>query len=97
MMWVKCTTSAECKSIRIAASAVMDGWDGRCLAVMPLALYLKRILWKWFGVPMGYYRGGGIGLKEMTSWVTLPRDFTKTCFRKVVNKDIEMLYQHEKF
>ena len=23
-MWVKCTTSAECKSIRIAASSVMD-------------------------------------------------------------------------
>jgi hypothetical protein len=28
MVWVKCTTSAECKSIRIAKSLVMDGWDG---------------------------------------------------------------------
>jgi hypothetical protein len=26
MVWVKCTTSAECKTIRIAASAVMDSW-----------------------------------------------------------------------
>jgi hypothetical protein len=32
MLWVKCTTSAECKSIRIAESSVMDGWDDRCLA-----------------------------------------------------------------
>jgi hypothetical protein len=28
MVWVKFTTSAECKSIRIAESSVMDGWDG---------------------------------------------------------------------
>jgi hypothetical protein len=32
MVWVKCTTSAECNSIRIAESSVMDGWDDRCLA-----------------------------------------------------------------
>jgi hypothetical protein len=32
MVWVKCTTSAECKSIRIAESLVMDGWDDLCLA-----------------------------------------------------------------
>jgi hypothetical protein len=32
MLWVKCTTSAECKSIRIAEYSVMDGWDDRCLA-----------------------------------------------------------------
>jgi hypothetical protein len=57
MVWVKCTTSAECKSIRIAVSAVMDGWDGRCLAVMPLVLFKKVFMGKgkrkWFGVPMG--------------------------------------------
>ena len=28
LVWVKSATSAECKSIRIAASAVMDGWKG---------------------------------------------------------------------
>jgi hypothetical protein len=32
MVWVKCTTSAECKSIQIAESSVMDGWDDHCLA-----------------------------------------------------------------
>jgi hypothetical protein len=32
MVWVKCTTSAEYKSIQIAESSVMDGWDDRCLA-----------------------------------------------------------------
>jgi hypothetical protein len=32
MVWVKCTTSAECKPIRIAESSVMDGWNGRYLA-----------------------------------------------------------------
>ena len=26
MLWHKSTTSAECKTIRIAASAVMDSW-----------------------------------------------------------------------
>ena len=28
MLWHKCATSAECKTIRIAASSVMDGWKG---------------------------------------------------------------------
>jgi hypothetical protein len=32
MVWVKCTTSAECKPIRIDESSVMDGWNGRYLA-----------------------------------------------------------------
>ena len=32
MVWGKCTTSGECKSIRIAESSVMDGWNGRYLA-----------------------------------------------------------------
>ena len=32
MLWQKCATSAECKTIRIAMSAVMDGWDGMILS-----------------------------------------------------------------
>jgi hypothetical protein len=32
MVWVKCTTSAECKPILIAESSVMDGWNGPYLA-----------------------------------------------------------------
>ena len=26
VLWVKCATSAECKTIRIAVSTVMDSW-----------------------------------------------------------------------
>ena len=26
ILWVKCATSAECKTIRIAVSTVMDSW-----------------------------------------------------------------------
>jgi hypothetical protein len=54
--------------------------------------------------PWGYYRGKiEIGIKEMTTWVTLPRDFTKNCFKKVfkgyrnvVDHVLNMLYGHEK-
>ena len=28
ILWWKCTTSAECQTIRIAVSAVMDSWSG---------------------------------------------------------------------
>jgi hypothetical protein len=32
MVWVKCTTSAECKPIRIAKSSVMDGCKDHYIA-----------------------------------------------------------------
>ena len=32
MLWWKCTTSAECQTIRIAASAVMDSWSGHTVS-----------------------------------------------------------------
>jgi hypothetical protein len=32
ILWVKCKTSVEFKSIRIAESSVMDSWNGLCLA-----------------------------------------------------------------
>jgi hypothetical protein len=49
ILWVKCTTSTGCKSIRIAATAVMDSWDGRCLALMSFVLskVLKKEMRKW--------------------------------------------------
>ena len=37
-LWHKCTTSAECKTIRIAASSVMDGWKGH---TVPLSTIFK--------------------------------------------------------
>jgi hypothetical protein len=63
MVWVKCATSAECKSIRIAVSTVMDGWNGRCLAVLVLfykGFSVEKGKRRWFGVPMGYCREGGL-------------------------------------
>jgi hypothetical protein len=32
MVWVKCTTSAECKPIRIAESSIMDGCKDHYIA-----------------------------------------------------------------
>jgi hypothetical protein len=43
MVWVKYTTSAECKTIRIAASAVMDGWIG---CTWPLSGFSLKIVYK---------------------------------------------------
>jgi hypothetical protein len=45
MVWVKCTTSAECKSIRIAESSVMDSWTGCCLTQCQV-LVLQKCFWK---------------------------------------------------
>jgi hypothetical protein len=41
MVWVKCTTSAECKHIQIAESSVMDGWNGRYLAQYRVFCFTK--------------------------------------------------------
>ena len=32
MLWHKCATSAECKSIRIAVSTVTDDWKGHTVS-----------------------------------------------------------------
>ena len=32
MLWHKCATSAECRTIRIAASTVTDGWKGHTVS-----------------------------------------------------------------
>jgi hypothetical protein len=60
MVWVKCTTSAECKPIRIADSSVMDGWNGRYLAQCWFC-FTKMFSGKWRmvsdGVLGGYYHG----------------------------------------
>ena len=42
-LWHKCTTSAECKTIRIAASAVMDGWIG---CTWPLSSFTLKMIEK---------------------------------------------------
>ena len=42
-MWEKCTTSAECKSIRIAESSVMDGWKGPRSRRMGILCFKKKL------------------------------------------------------
>jgi hypothetical protein len=61
----------------------MDGWNGRCLAV--LVLFKKGFLGKRKEEMVRSTNGVlpwkiEVGVKEMANWVTLPRDFTKTCF-----------------
>jgi hypothetical protein len=65
------------KSIRIAASAVMDSWDGRCLAVLSFVLEMlckERKCFCWY---LEYWKNSGghdemVG-KEIKFGSTLPR------------------------
>ena len=41
MLWHKCATSAECRTIRIAASTVTDSWKGHTVTL--LDDFLKRV------------------------------------------------------
>jgi hypothetical protein len=79
MVWVKCITSAECKSIQIAESSVMDGWDDRCLAQCRF-LFSKVDFRKWRKVPDvvlgGYCRG--TGMVRSTRRV-LPKEWKWSC------------------
>jgi hypothetical protein len=72
MVWVKCTTSAKCKSIRIAKSSVIDGWDDRYLAQCQVLVLQKKNLEKgvgrntrrvlsWHGYGLEYLQGTAEG------------------------------------
>jgi hypothetical protein len=77
MVSVKCTTSAECKSIRIAESSIMDGWDDRYFAQCQFCFKMvfsekwrnvsNGVLggycraWMWVRVLAGYCRRNGDG------------------------------------
>jgi hypothetical protein len=56
MVWVKCTTSAECKSIRIAESSVMDGWKDHYIAQCQFWFY-KVLSEKWRRCQTEYLEG----------------------------------------
>jgi hypothetical protein len=91
MVWVKCTTSAECKPIRIAESSVMDGWNGRYLAQCRFCFqrwFRKNgercrteytegtvVARLWFRVLVGYYRGNGGGHVWLTTGSSLENEF----------------------
>jgi hypothetical protein len=79
MVWVKCTTFAECKSIRIAESSVMDGWDDRCLAQCRFC-FQRLISKKWRKVPNGVLGGycRGTDLVRSTCRV-LPKEGRWSC------------------
>jgi hypothetical protein len=57
MVWVKCTTSAECKSIRIAASSVMDGCGDHYIDQCQVFGFINGFLEKWRFVPTAYLEG----------------------------------------
>jgi hypothetical protein len=77
MIVVKCTTSAECKPIRIAESSVMDGWEDHYIAQCSFGFksgsqkngercrtgYSEGTAMArvWFRVLVGYCRGNGDG------------------------------------
>jgi hypothetical protein len=65
MVWVKCTTSAECKPIRIAESSVMDGCEDHYIAQCQVLVFINCFLENWSfvldGVLGGYDRGTGSG------------------------------------
>ena len=42
MLWWKCTISAECQTIRIAASAVMDSWSGHTVPPSDFSKWLLK-------------------------------------------------------
>ena len=45
MLWHKCATSAECKPIRIAASADMDNWKGHSVSVIRNYIFVTGGFW----------------------------------------------------
>jgi hypothetical protein len=61
MVWVKCITSAECKTIRIAASSVMDGCEDHYIAQCQVFVLQMVLPESWSFVPNGVLGGYGRG------------------------------------
>jgi hypothetical protein len=81
MVWVKHTTSAECKPIRIAKSLIMDGWKDHYIAQCQFWFY-KVFSGKWRRVPDGVLGGycHGTGMVQSTcSCRVLPRNWRWSC------------------
>jgi hypothetical protein len=60
MVWVKCTTSAECKPIRIAESSVMDGCEDHYIAQCQVLAFINGFLEKWSLCRMEYLEGTAV-------------------------------------
>ena len=78
MLWWKCTPSAECKTIRIAASAVMDGWMAILFRHQMFSNFwnMTWTVWRWLESQQSCGNDTNV-----PAWVTLARyeSFTDKC------------------
>jgi hypothetical protein len=51
MLWHKRATSAECKAIRIAVSAVTDGWKGHTTSVIRIYVEMVMVIGELIWIP----------------------------------------------
>ena len=82
LLWHKCTTSAECKPIRIAASTVKDGWKGHTVPSSDLFqkcdMWLVTWTWKVNGeFDLNHNRVVGMTLMFPLELISKWRGFTK--------------------
>jgi hypothetical protein len=80
MVWVKCTTSTECKPIRIAESSVMDGCGDHYIAQCQVLVLQEMFLEKWRKVPNGVLGGYCRGTVMVRSTrMVLPKEWKWSC------------------
>ena len=87
-LWYKCTTSAECKPIRIAASTVKDGWKGH---TVPSSDHFQKcdiwlVFWTWKvngEFELNYNRVVGMKLMFPLELVSKWGGFTKYLWTKI--------------
>jgi hypothetical protein len=105
ILWGKCTTYIECKTVRISTSVVMDGWYGLSLSMSGfwfiksvLQIFLERLRVGMVEV----YLGGTKDVLVILRWPErkMGHPFllvfkTKHVFKMFFNKDIAMLYRPE--
>ena len=93
-MGEKCTTSAECQTIRIAESLDMDDWKTvprPCAKVVNKWLILKRCLPLYQRVGMEVVNGDQEGLWSSKN-KSVVEILMKSWLSNFFNKDIEMSY-----
>ena len=106
MVWVKCTTSVECKTIQIVESSVMDSWKA-LLRPMCKVLSLK-IKQRCFGATIpkgrcevarrgrtmtGYGRQDEVLRRNILGFLRKPEKSILSFF----NKDMEMSFSKQRF
>jgi hypothetical protein len=74
MLWVKCTTSAECKPIQIAESSVMDGWKDHYIAQCS------------FGFRSGFQKNGGKCQTEYSEGTAVAWEKVRSTWRVLLRR-----------